>query len=109
MAIKMVSDTPGVKTADTPDVETADDKASVVKASKGTEKVSKQDKPKAADPDAGLVTQSYVWLANGDVLRVENEDLPLGGHQTLGHWQRGDKVYQIVGIYPVEEKGLVDE
>jgi hypothetical protein len=87
----------------------AEDKATVVNAPRNTGEVSKQDKPAAPDPNEGVITQSYVWLADGSVLRVENEDLPQGGHQTMGHWQRGDKVYVIVGVYPVEEKGLVDE
>lgn len=89
--------------------ETKEDRATVVNAPKNTGEVSKQDKPTAPDPEQGVVNQSYVWLADGSVLRVENDDLPQGGHQTMGHWQRGDKVYQIVGVYPVEEKGLVDE
>jgi len=91
------------------DEKSADEKAKVVNAPRNTGDVSKQDKPAAPDPDEGVVNQSYVWLADGSVLRVENEDLPPGGHQSLGHWQRGDKVYQVVGVYPVEEKGLVDE
>jgi len=83
--------------------------AKEIKAPKNTGEVSTQDKPVAPDPNEGVVTQSYVWLADGTVLRVENENIPQGGHQTLGHWQRKDKVYQIVGVYPVEEKGLVDD
>ena len=83
--------------------------AKETKAPRNTGELSTQDKPATPDPNEGVVTQSYVWLADGSVLRVENEDLPQGGHQTLGHWQRGDKVYQVVGVYPVEEKGIVDE
>jgi hypothetical protein len=63
----------------------------------------KQDRPEPkVDKDA--VPQSYVWLADGSVIRVNNEDLP-GASSTFmpnGHWQRDDKVYEIVGIYPVE-------
>jgi len=87
-----------------------EDSAEEVQSSKASEDFATQDKPTPREknvPDAA--TQSYVWLADGSVLRVKNDDLPQPGHQHLGHWQRGDKVYQIVGIYPVEEKGLTDE
>jgi hypothetical protein len=84
-------------------------KATEVKPSKDTDTVVTQDKPAVVDTNENVITQSYVWLADGSVLRVENEDIPQAGHNHLGHWQRGDKVYQVVGVYPVEEKGLVDE
>lgn len=87
-----------------------DEGAEEVQSSRASADFATQDKPtvKAKDlPDAA--TQSYIWLADGSVLRVKNEDIPQAGHQHLGHWQRGDKVYVIVGIYPVEEKGLTDE
>ena len=89
---------------------TSDNEAEEVHASKASADFATQDKPTPPEvnlPDAA--TQSYVWLADGTVLRVKNEDLPQGGHLTMGHWQRGDKVFQIVAIYPVEEKGLTDE
>lgn len=48
--------------------------------------------------------QSYIWLADGSVERVLDEDLP--GHAGVGaengHWERDGKVYQIVAVYPVE-------
>lgn len=46
----------------------------------------------------------YVWLANGEVIRVKESDLPTpaGTNATYGHWQVGDKVYVIVNIVPVE-------
>jgi|SRR5712672_1779777 len=85
-----------------------EDSATEVKAAKGNDKLATQDKPAVVNTST-VIDESYVWLANGDVLRVKNEDIPQSGHQTLGHWQRGDKVYQVVGVYPVEEKGLVDD
>ena len=50
--------------------------------------------------------QSYVWLANGEVLLVNDEDLPgsSGAQNPHGHWQKDGKVYEIVGIYAVEEE-----
>ena len=47
----------------------------------------------------------YVWLADGSVVRVKESDLPVaaGTNATLGHWQRDNSVYQIVGVYPVED------
>jgi membrane protein involved in colicin uptake len=90
------------------DAKAKEDNATEVKAAKGNDTLATQDKPAVVDT-AAVVDESYVWLANGDVLRVKNEDIPQGGHLTNGHWQRGDKVYQVVGVYPVEEKGLVDD
>lgn len=66
-------------------------------------KLSKSDapKPKVVEEDK---PQSYVWLADGRVLRANDEDLPgpAGHGNAHGHWQDGDKVYQIVAVYPVE-------
>lgn len=63
-----------------------------------------QDKPVAKE-DPNAVPQSYVWLADGSVLRVNNEDLPgaSGAQDAFGHWQRGNKVYSIVAVHPVED------
>jgi hypothetical protein len=48
--------------------------------------------------------QSYVWLVNGEVLLVDNEDLPV--HSGLGaengYWEKDGKVYLIVNVYPKE-------
>lgn len=62
-----------------------------------------QDLPeKKEDPNAR--PQSYVWLADGSVLRAFNDDLPgaSGAGNPHGHWQRGNEVFEIVGIYPVQ-------
>lgn len=50
--------------------------------------------------------QSYVWLANGEVVRAYDEDLPgaAGAAHPFGFWQKDGSVYQIVGVYPTEDK-----
>jgi hypothetical protein len=50
--------------------------------------------------------QSYVWLANGEVVLCNDEDLPgsAGNNNPHGHWMQDGKVFQIVGVYPKEEK-----
>lgn len=47
----------------------------------------------------------YVWLANGDVIRVKQSDLPAtaGTNAQFGHWQIENKVFQIVNVVPVED------
>lgn len=66
-------------------------------------KTSKSDAPKP-EPKEEDKPQSYVWLNDGQVLRVDDEDLPgSAGHGNAhGHWQIGNKVYNIVSVYPVE-------
>jgi len=46
----------------------------------------------------------YVHLANGDHVRVKESDLPPGAgtNAPLGFWQRGNSVFHVVGVYPVE-------
>ena len=84
-----------------------DVKADEVKGADVPSGLSVQDKPPAPDENqSDAETQSYLWLADGRVLRVRNEDIPSRGHLSLGHWQIGDKVFQVVAIYPVEEKGI---
>lgn len=65
----------------------------------------KQDRPEPK-VDKNATPQSYVWLADGSVLRVNNEDLPgaSGTANPYGHWQRGNKVYEIVSIHGVESE-----
>ena len=48
----------------------------------------------------------YAWLANGDVIRVKQSDLPpaAGADAQYGFWQIDDKVFQIVNVFPVESK-----
>lgn len=64
----------------------------------------KPEQPKAVVQEDAR-PQSYVWLANGDVKRCFDEDLPggAGNANQHGFWQENGKVYQIVGIYPVED------
>lgn len=68
-----------------------------------TETVKPDSRQVAVEPD--VVPQSYVWLADGSVVRCNDEDLPLGNSGTVapnGHWEKDGKVLQIVGVYPVE-------
>jgi hypothetical protein len=63
----------------------------------------KQDKPEVKeDPNAN--PQFFVWLANGEILRVDEEDVPTasGSNAPFGHWQRGNDVHHVVGVYPAE-------
>lgn len=47
--------------------------------------------------------QYYVHLADGTVVRVNESDLPSGVDSPGGrHWQRGNKVFSVIGVYPVE-------
>lgn len=64
------------------------------------------DAPKTKAAAAAPEPQYYVWLANGDVKRVKESDLPAQGAGTnavFGHWQIGNNVFTIVAIYPVED------
>lgn len=47
---------------------------------------------------------NYVWLANGDVIRVKESDLPApaGTNAPFGYWQLDDKVFLVVNVVPVE-------
>ena len=50
--------------------------------------------------------QYYVHLSDGSVVRVKNSDLPIrsnGTNAVYGHWQRENKVYEVIGVYPVED------
>lgn len=46
----------------------------------------------------------YVHLSNGEVERVKESDLPTsaGTNAPFGYWQKGNKVFLIVAVYPVE-------
>lgn len=48
--------------------------------------------------------QSYVHLANGTVMRCYDEDLPTasGTNAPQGFWRDGNKLFQVIGVYPVE-------
>jgi hypothetical protein len=50
------------------------------------------------------VPQSYVWLPNGKVLLVNDEDLPVhsGKGAENGFWESEGKVYQIAFVFPRE-------
>lgn len=83
-------------------VEDATGKVHAVKRSQ-VQKTSVQDSPPVVQ-EVKVEAEFYVWLADMSVERVKESDLP-GGHGTNapeGHWQRGNKVYNVVGVYPVE-------
>lgn len=48
--------------------------------------------------------QFYVHTANGDVMRVNESDLPEGhgSNAPFGHWVKDGKVHTVIGVYPVE-------
>jgi hypothetical protein len=54
------------------------------------------------------VQHFYVWLANGDIERVAEEDLPTGSgtNAPQGFWQKNGKVLMVVGIHPIEDSAL---
>lgn len=51
-----------------------------------------------------VVPQSYVWLPDGQVLLVNDEDLPgtAGVQNAYGHWEKDGKVYDIAFVFPKE-------
>ena len=48
--------------------------------------------------------QSYVWLGNGEVLLVNDEDLPENaGHGAgYGYWEKDGKVHKVVAVHEKE-------
>lgn len=71
------------------------------------------DAPVTSKQDASALTvaadvpelQFYVHLANGDVERVAESDLPVpaGTNHAQGIWTKDGKAYQVIGVYPVED------
>lgn len=61
---------------------------------------------KVKAPEEDETPQSYVWLANGEVLLVNDEDLPgaAGSDNPHGHWVKDGNVFQVVAVYAKEEK-----
>lgn len=61
-----------------------------------------QQAPAQPESDAEV----YVWLANGDVERVKESDLPgsAGTNALHGHYVKDGKTYQIVAVHPVESE-----
>lgn len=75
------------------------------------------ERPATAKQDAAATAkvetppqEFYVHLANGDVERVSEEDLPehAGGTGDNRYWQRDGQVHTVIGIYPVETKANGD-
>lgn len=93
------------KTQSDVDGEKATAKPVATKRAVAPTKASKSEAPKRTVEEE-TIPQSYVWLANGEVLRANDEDLPghAGNAHPHGFWQKNGQVYTIVGIYPVEEK-----
>jgi hypothetical protein len=60
--------------------------------------------PKAATIEV-VDPHFYVWLANGEVIRVKQSDLPApaGTNAQFGHWQIDGKVFLVVNVVPVED------
>jgi hypothetical protein len=63
------------------------------------------DAPKPAAANAAPEAQFYVHLANGEVKRVKETDLPASGgtNAPYGYWQSGRSVILIIGVYPTED------
>jgi len=66
--------------------------------------LSVQDAPERVE-EVDTEPQFYVHLSDGSVMRCKGDDLPLGSGTNApnGHWQRGNKVYLVIGVYPVED------
>lgn len=69
-----------------------------------TEATKSEAKPQQTEED--VIPQSYVWLANGEVLLANNEDIPQpAGHGAWhGYWEKDGLVHTIVAVHPKETK-----
>lgn len=71
------------------------------------------DEKRKADEKTADEYTHYVHLANGDVVRVKEENLPghFGADQTApyGHYETGGHVHVVTGIYPRETKQATEE
>lgn len=76
-----------------------------VKTSAASAEISKQDEVKPAEEE-NANPQFYVHLANGEVLRCEEDQLPVGGGTNApnGHWVKDGKSFVVVGVYPAENE-----
>lgn len=85
------------------DLNKNDEKGTAVNRQAPSAEPQKQDLPEVKSTEEDK-PQSYVHLADGSVIRAYDEDLPgSAGHGNAnGFWQRGNKVYHIIGIHPVE-------
>jgi hypothetical protein len=66
---------------------------------------SKQDASATARAAEVPEAQFYVHLANGDVERVAESDLPTGAgtNHPNGQWTKDGNAFQVIGVYPVED------
>ena len=76
-----------------------------VKGASASSQLSKQDVPEVAE-DEDAENQWYVHLANGEVMRCEEDQLPGGSGTNApnGHWVKDGKAFQVIGVYPVENE-----
>ena len=59
----------------------------------------------AAQAKANAPAEYYVWLADGDVVKVKADDFPVSlTVDHLGHYEKNGHSYRVVAVYPVEEK-----
>jgi hypothetical protein len=58
----------------------------------------------ADQPTSVVPLEYYVHLAYGDVRRVKVSDFTPSMSINGGHFETDGKVFQIVGVYPVEER-----
>jgi len=65
--------------------------------------LSKQDAP-VRENEEPEENQFYVHLSDGSVVKCVESDLPVGAGagNPHGFWQRGNAVFEVIGIYPAE-------
>jgi hypothetical protein len=79
-------------------------KADVVSTGRKVPTETSKSEAPAPKVEEDVIPQSYVWLANGEIVKANDEDLPghAGAGNPHGFWQKDGKVHTIVGVYPVE-------
>lgn len=64
-----------------------------------------QEALKAAEAKANAPLEYYVWLADGDVIKVKADEFPPSlSVDHLGHYEKNGHSYRVVAVHPVEEK-----
>lgn len=79
---------------------------SAKKAEKARKAAARSDQEKRHDgANSTEKATHYVHLANGDVERVNEKDLPVasGTNATMGHYEKNGHSYLVIGVYPVED------
>jgi hypothetical protein len=67
-------------------------------------KVQREAEREAAKPKDA---EWYVHLANGDVVRVKESDVP--GAESLAHFIKDGHAHTVIGVYPVESKTSTED